>query len=463
MSGATHDGSSRGWPSRRLHFIGIGGAGMSGLALVCHELGARVTGSDRSDSSYIERLRAAGLAPAIGHDGAGVPDDAEVVVSTAIAADNPELERAHEYGLAVLHRGELLAELCGQKRLIAVAGTHGKTTTSAMVAWALRSLGAEPAFFVGGEVPGLGPGGETANAGWGDGEWGVAEADESDASFLRLQPEVAVVTNVEMDHHSRWGSLAELTEAFAEFIEPATGVVLPAAAGSEGRAGGEPIDRTGGRFDRATQTKTVIRFDASTPGPQQLALRTPGTHNLRNARAALAALSLAGFDPAKAAVGLEGFPGVARRLEFKGVCRGARLYDDYAHHPTEVRAALEAVREMGPAQVLAVFQPHLYSRTQALAEQFGAALALADEVVVLDVYPAREEPVGRLAGVSGLDVARAAADRMGGRRVSWVPTLEQVRATLEPRLEPGVVAVTIGAGDVFRLAEALAEDRGAAR
>jgi len=417
----------RRWASRRLHFIGIGGAGMSGLALVCHDLGATVSGSDRTDSSYMERLRAVEISPAVGHNAANVPADFEVVVSTAIDDENPELVRARELGLEIHHRGELLAELCAEKRLIAVAGTHGKTTTTAMLTWALRWLGADPTFFVGGEVPGLGPGGIVANAGWGAGEWVVAEADESDASFLDLQPEIAVVTNIEMDHHSRWGSVAELRAAFAEFA---------------------------GKADQ------VAEFSSGAPGPTDLTLDVPGAHNVLNARAALAAAELAGFDVDEAAAALAGFPGVHRRLELKGDRGGARIYDDYAHHPTEVRAALSALREMAPSRLTAVFQPHLYSRTKAFAEQFGAALALADEVVVLDVYPAREEPVGELAGVSGLDVARAAADRMGGRRVAWTPTLEQAQDALEPRLASGDVLVTIGAGDVFRLGEALLEGGG---
>jgi UDP-N-acetylmuramate--alanine ligase len=410
-----------GWCSRRLHFIGIGGAGMSGLALVCDELGATVSGSDRADSSYMERLRAAGLEPAVGHDAGNLPEGAEVVVSTAIDAANPELALARERDQGVLHRGELLAQLCAEKRLIAVAGTHGKTTTTAMLVWALRVLGADPAFFVGGEVPGLGADGGVANAGWGDGEWVVAEADESDASFLELRPEIAVITNVEMDHHSRWGSLAELRAAFAEF---------------------------------SARADAVAEFSASSPGPD-LSLAVPGAHNVLNARAALAAVELAGLDVDAAADALSDFPGVHRRLELKGERDGVRIYDDYAHHPTEVRAALSALRELEPKRLLAVFQPHLYSRTKAFAEGFGAALALADEVTVLDVYPAREEPLGELAGVSGLDVARAAADRLGGRRVRWAPSLTAARAALEPDLGPGDVLVTIGAGDVFKLAEAL--------
>jgi UDP-N-acetylmuramate--alanine ligase len=442
---------SGGWEGRRLHFVGIGGAGMSGLALVCHELGATVTGSDLVDSSYLERLRAAGLDPVVGHDAANVPAHAEVVASTAIGEDNPELAAARERGPAPTRRGELLAELCAEKRLIAVAGTHGKTTTTAMLVWALRALGCDPAFFVGGEVPRLGPDGATANAGWGAGEWVVTEADESDASFLALEPEIAVITNVEMDHHSRWGSVAELRAAFGDFAAKAERVAVPA-----------------GRLREIAERTACVEFDNTSPGPASVPLAVPGRHNLLNARAALAAVAMAsagsvlgdsteGGQLDLAAAALADFPGVHRRLELKGARGGARIYDDYAHHPTEVRAALSALRELGPERLLAAFQPHLYSRTKAFAEQFGAALALADEVAVLDVYPAREEPVGELAGVGGLDVARAAADRMGGRRVLWTPTLEAARSALAGRLGPGDLLVTVGAGDVFRVGEALVE------
>ncbi|MBK5220205.1 MAG: UDP-N-acetylmuramate--L-alanine ligase, partial [Thermoleophilia bacterium] len=329
----------------------------------------------------------------------------------------------------------------------AIAGTHGKTTTTAMAVWALRALGADPAFFVGGEVPGLGPDGEAVNAGWGEGDWVVAEADESDGSFLRLQPEIAVVTNLEMDHHTHWGSLAALHDAFREFVGRASSAVLPAD----------------GSLDDLASVVEIVGFDAEVPGPAELGLAVPGHHNRANARAALAAIGAAGFDLATAAPGLVDFPGVRRRLELKGSRGGTRIYDDYAHHPTEVRAALSALRELEPEHLIAVFQPHLYSRTKALAEQFGAALALADEVVVLDVYAAREEPVGELAGVSGLRVAQAAAERMGGRRVVWLPQASSAQRYLCERLDrdrtadAGRVLVTIGAGDVFRLGEALVD------
>ena len=435
------------WSGRRLHFIGIGGAGMSGLAVVCAGLGATVTGSDRSESSYMERLRAAGLEPTIGHDAANLPDGAEVVVSTAIAAENPELALARERGLTVIHRGELLAELCAEKRLIAIAGTHGKTTTTSMAVWALRGLGEDPAFFVGGEVPGLGPDGAPANAGWGTGEWVVAEADESDGSFLRLDPEVAVITNVEMDHHSKWGSLEPLIEAFTGFAAKSRVAVLPAPT-REGGAVEEVRGALGGAFAAASRDARGSlscgdRVFARGAGAGGARPRGAGAHNVLNARAALAALGAAGFDLDGAAAALADFRGVRRRLEVKGERGGVRIYDDYAHHPTEVRAALSALRELEPARLVAVFQPHLYSRTKVFAPQFGAALALADEIAVLDVYPAREEPVGPLAGVSGLDVARAAADSGHGKPVAWLPTAAKAEASSptaskpSPRLDPG--------------------------
>jgi UDP-N-acetylmuramate--alanine ligase len=268
----------------------------------------------------------------------------------------------------------------------------------------------------------------------------VAEADESDASFLHLHPEVAVVTNVEMDHHSRWSSVAELCEAFGRFATEAPAVAL----GPELQ-----LDQ----FDE--NEHNLMRFDEGTPGPAELRLSVPGRHNVLNARAALAALQLAGFDVDSAAAALGDFPGVRRRLELKGSRDGARIYDDYAHHPTEVRAALEALRGLEPGRLFAVFQPHLYSRTKAMAEELGAALSLADEVGVLDVYPAREEPVGELEGVSGLQVASAAADRSAGRPVWWLVDAERAESALAPRLGEGDVLVTIGAGDIFELAERL--------
>lgn len=429
--------SSRDWADAQLHLIGIGGAGMSGLAAACLALGATVSGSDRARSSYSDRLRELGATVTVGHDAANLPETAEVVISTAIAADNPELRLARERGQKVRHRSELLAELCAQKRLIAVAGTHGKTSTTAMIAWALKRLGAEPAFFIGGELPRSAGGSEAENSAWGEGEWVVAEADESDGSFLQLEPEIAVVTNIELDHHSHWGSTGELRRAFAAFVAPARVLV----AGPE-----VELEHAG-----------LVRFDLDRPGPERLDLQVPGQHNLLNARAAVAALVAAGFGAGGAAAALADFPGVRRRLEFKGRRQGARIYDDYAHHPTEVRAALSALRELRPRRLIAIFQPHLYSRTRALAAEFGAALTLADAIGVLDVYPARELPVGDLAGVSGLSVAQAAADRSGGRPVWWLSSADNAVSAFADQLSEGDILVTLGAGDITALAARLVE------
>ena len=467
---------------RALHFIAIGGAGMSGLALVCHGLGARVSGSDRAESTYLQRLRDAGLSPRVGHDAEQVPAGAEVVVSTAIGEDNPELARARERGQRVIHRGELLAELTAAAPLLAVAGAHGKTTTSGMITHALRDAGADPAFVLGGELPAAGPAGAPANAGWGAGGVIVAEADESDGSFLRLQPDVALITNVELDHHSHWGSESELWDAFAGFAAASRRAVVPAgeAAGRlglgehalgfalEGDRQGAGADlraiaiepAAGGTRFRVELSARVREECGAAAEPLAVELAVPGRHNVANATAALAALAASGAGSklpplAELARSLGGFPGMARRLEFKGTCAGARVYDDYAHHPTEVAASLRALRELPARRLIAVFQPHLYSRTLALAGRFGRALAIADEVGVLDVYAAREQPAGELAGVSGISVARAAASAAPGKRVAWFGTLERAERILGAELGEGDIVVTIGAGDVFRLADRL--------
>jgi UDP-N-acetylmuramate--alanine ligase len=435
---------------RRLHFIGIGGAGMSGLALVARALGADVTGSDRANSSYCERLRAAGIEPVIGHDAANLPAGAEVVVSTAIPDDNPELAAARAGGAAVLHRGDLLGELSRMKRTIAVAGTHGKTTTASMAALALRECGRDPAFLIGGELRAAG-----TNAGWGAGEWAVIEADESDGSFLKLARDVAVVTNVELDHHATYRSLGDLEKAFAEFARPASlrilgaGVDLP----GDGAAVTFGIEEGGLRAEDVELHPGGSRFAVE---GTRVELRVPGRHNVLNALAALAACRAARVEPAEAGPALAGFTGAGRRFEEHGrTASGALLYDDYAHHPTEVRATLEAARTLEPARLVACFQPHLYSRTRMLAREFGRALALADLVVVLDVYPARER-ADDFPEVSGLLVARAAADAAGGRPVWWLPGMDDAERMLRGELREGDLLVTLGAGDVDALARRLA-------
>jgi UDP-N-acetylmuramate--alanine ligase len=434
---------------RELHFIGIGGAGMSGLALVASALGATVTGSDRADSPYAERLRAAGIEPYIGHDAAKVPAGAEVVVSTAIGDDNPELAAARERGQAVLHRGDLLGEVSRLKRTVAVGGTHGKTTTASMAAHALRECGRDPGFLIGGELRSAG-----ANAGWGAGEWAVIEADESDRSFLKLARDVAVVTNVELDHHATYRSLGELTEAFADFARPAALRVLGPGVGlpGEGEEVAFGIEAGDLRAESVELTPQGSRFRVD---GAEIELRVPGRHNVLNALAALAACRAAGVEPAEAGPALAGFTGAGRRFEDHGEGPGgARVYDDYAHHPTEVRATLEAARTLEPRRLLAVFQPHLYSRTQRLAREFGRALALADVVVVLDVYEARERAED-FPGVSGRLVAAATADAAGGRRVWWLPGMDDAERMLRGELREGDVLLTLGAGDVDELARRL--------
>jgi UDP-N-acetylmuramate--alanine ligase len=436
---------------RALHFIGIGGAGMSGLALVARELGATVTGSDQAESSYCGPLRAAGIEPVIGHDAANVPAGAEVVVSTAIPDDNPELAAAREAGAAVLHRGELLGELSRMKRTIAVGGTHGKTTSASMAALALLEAGRDPAFLIGGELRAAG-----TNAAWGAGEWAVIEADESDRSFLKLGRDVAVITNIELDHHATYANLGELQEAFEEFAAPASvrvlgpGVELPGegdavAFGIEGGGGGLRAESV--RLHRGSSSFTVDGVE--------IQLQVPGEHNILNALAALAALRAAGIPLVEAAPGLAKFTGAGRRFETRGRTEsGALVYDDYAHHPTEVQATLAAARTLEPRRLVACFQPHLYSRTRMLAREFGRALALADLIVVLDVYRARERPED-FPDVSGFLVAQAAADAAAGRPVWWLPRIDDAERQLRAELTEGDLLLTLGAGNVDELARRL--------
>jgi UDP-N-acetylmuramate--alanine ligase len=444
---------------RALHFIGIGGAGMSGLALVAAQLGASVTGSDQAESAYCARLRAAGIEPLIGHDAANLPDGAEVVVSTAIPEDNPELAAARGAGATVLHRGDLLGELSRMKRTIAVSGTHGKTTTASMAALALIETGREPAFLIGGELRAAG-----TNAAWGAGEWAVIEADESDRSFLKLGREVAVVTNVELDHHSTYSRLSELEEAFAEFAAPAEVRVLGPGVelDGEGEAMRFGIDEGALSAHDVTLGRGSSRFRVEEEragdgglGGVEVELAVPGEHNVLNALAALAALRAAGVPIEEAAPALARFTGAGRRFESHGrTATGAEIYDDYAHHPTEVRATLEGARTLEPRRLVACFQPHLYSRTRMLAREFGRALALTDLIVVLDVYPARERAED-FPGVSGFLVAEAAADFARGRPVWWLPALDDAERQLRAELGEGDLLVTIGAGNVDELARRL--------
>jgi UDP-N-acetylmuramate--alanine ligase len=438
------------WRGRRLHFVGIGGAGMSGLALVAHGLGAAVTGSDRAaESPYLRRLRDAGIAPAAGHATVNVPPDAEVVVSTAIGEDNPERAIARERGQRELHRADLLAELTRARRTLAVSGTHGKTTTSSMIVHALRGAGLDPAYLVGGEVRSTG-----SNAGWGDGEWLVVEADESDRSLLKLSPTIAVLTNAELDHHASYASRREVDDVFRAFLALAETVVTWDRPELVALAGERPV----ARYDVPTPLLDAAGSRFELDGVT-VELSVPGAHNALNAAAALTACRLAGADAAVAAKALASFAGAGRRFERLGTTTaGAEVVDDYAHHPTEVRATLEAARTLSPRRLVAVFQPHLYSRTERHAREFGEALALADVVVVLDVYAARERAEDH-PGVSGLLVAEAAADAADGRPVAWLPRFEAAEAHLRGLLRAGDLCLTLGAGDVDELGRRLLESR----
>jgi UDP-N-acetylmuramate--alanine ligase len=438
------------WQGRRLHFVAIGGAGMSGLALVAHALGAQVTGSDRAESAYLQALRAEGMQPVVGHAAENLPagEDVEVVVSTAIAQDNVELVAARARGLRVLHRSELLAEVCAEKRTLAVAGTHGKTTTSSMAAHALLRMGREPAYLIGGELRTTG-----RNAAWGAGEWIVVEADESDRSFLRLSPQLSIVTNVELDHHATYRSRAEVEAAFGEFLARSGRCIV--WDGSDAEAF---LDRVGigeAAFFRAEDVELRPDGSAFTWAEQRVRLRVPGMHNVLNAAAALTALVMMGLPREELAGTLEDFAGAGRRFEVLGqTASGATVVDDYAHHPTEVAATLAAARTLRPRRVVAVFQPHLFSRTRELAREFGAALAGADVVCVLDVYPARERAAD-FPGVSGLLVAEAAAAAAAGRRVMWLPGFDDARPALSGLLRGGDLCLVLGAGNVVELGRSL--------
>ncbi|HEX3434378.1 MAG TPA: UDP-N-acetylmuramate--L-alanine ligase [Solirubrobacteraceae bacterium] len=439
------------WARRRLHFVGVGGAGMSAYARAAHALGAQVSGSDAADSSYLRALAEDDVLHArIGHDAANLPDGdgVELVYSSAVPVDNAERVAARERGLAERPRAELLGELTALRRTIAVAGTHGKTTTASMTVHALRGAGMDPGWLVGGTVgDGLG------NSHWSDGAWLVVEADESDRSMLSLDVDIAVLTNVELDHHAAYASLAELRETFGAFVGKASQAIVvwdrPELLELMPDGPVEPA-----RFDVAAPQLDAGGSSFDWRG-QPVRLSVPGAHNALNAAAALEAARLAGADAAGAIAGLASFQGAGRRFQAVGQSRrGALVFDDYAHHPTEVAATLDAARALQPKRLLAVFQPHLYSRTRLLAAGFGRALARADTVVVLDVYAARERAEDH-PGVSGLQIAEAAADAAPGRPVYWLPSFDDAAAVLEGLLEAGDVCMVMGAGDVDALGRRL--------
>ncbi|WP_410575096.1 UDP-N-acetylmuramate--L-alanine ligase [Amycolatopsis sp. cmx-4-61] len=453
---------------RRAHLIGIGGAGMSGIARILLARGAFVSGSDAKESRALLSLRAQGAELFVGQAASNISALSEppsaVVVSTAIKETNPELAAAREAGIPVLHRAQALAGLMEGHRVACIAGTHGKTSTTSMLTVALQHCRLDPSFAIGGDLNESG-----ANAHHGEGGMFVAEADESDGSFLTYSPSVAVVTNVEPDHLDHHGTAEAYTKVFSDFvgrIEP--GGLLIVCADDEGATAlGDEAEKRGvrvQRYGREVSGVDDVRIASYEPLPDggivRVSLRgepvdvrvaVPGEHMALNAVAAL----LAGIElgaPVDGMVrGLAAFGGVRRRFEFKGRAGDVRVYDDYAHHPTEVAAQLRAVRTAaGSGRVLVVFQPHLYSRTKTFSAEFASALSLADEVVVLDVYGAREEPEP---GVTGALIA----DRVTAP-VHYEPAFDVAAPLVAGLAKPGDLVVTMGAGDVTQLGpEILAE------
>ena len=433
---------------------------MSGIASVLAAMGHTVTGSDLRASAVLERLTSEGIRTAAGHHPGLVAGVDMVAASTAVPADDPEVAEARRLGIPVLSRAAILAAICRERRVIAVAGTHGKTTTSSMLAVLLQRGGEDPSYIIGGDIAGLGPG-----ARWGSGEWMVVEADESDGTFLELGAEAAVVTSVEPDHLEHFGSLDALTDAFRRFVVSAPGPKVvsgddPGARAVGGAAGGpgggvETFGLAPGATWRITDARpgrTSYAFTARHAGgdlPVELAV--PGLHNARNAVAALAVAVAIGVDPVTAAAGLAGFRGVGRRFEWRGERAGVTYVDDYGHLPGEVRAALAAAREGGWDRIVAVFQPHRYSRTEALWASFADAFGDADVVVITGVYASGEAP---RPGVTGELVADAVRQVHPGD-VRYVADLGELPVALEDLLLPGDLCLTLGAGDLTSTVERL--------
>lgn len=436
---------------RVVHIVGVGGAGMSAIATVLARMGHRVSGSDLKESLALARLRLLGVDVRVGHTAANLPADAEaVVVSTAIPATNPEVEAAHERDLPVLRRAEALRALVAIRRAIAVAGSHGKTTTSSMLALCLRAAGWQPSFLIGGDLNEVG-----ANAAYDDGDWLVVEADESDGTFLELEPEAAIVTNVEPDHLDHYGGFPALVDAFARFLRsvPGTRVVcaddpvaarLAAATSGVRTYGWESRDY---RVDDYEGGRTGSRFRLSL-GDEPIGiveLPVPGRHNALNAAGAAALALELGVPFDAVAHALRGFGGVARRFQFRGEVGGVTLIDDYAHLPTEVASTLRAAREGGWGRVIAVFQPHRYTRTASLWRDFADSFVDADAVVLTDVYAAGEAPQP---GVSGRLVLRAVLDAHPSQPLTYLPRRADIVEHALRLARPGDVLLTLGAGDL---------------
>lgn len=441
---------------RRVHVVAVGGAGMSGIATILAQQGHTVTGSDLVEGPALPGLRELGVRITIGHDPEAVDGVDAVVVSTAVPADDPEIRRARERHVPVLSRRDLLPAFAAVQPFVSITGTHGKTTTSSMTAAVLRGVGADPSFLVGARVPVLG-----AAAGSGAGEWFVLEADESDGSFLSGPRAAGLVTNVEPDHLEFWGGWEQLCEGFATFLSETDGPTVVCADDPEAlRLGSEVGARGYGTHEGAAHR--IVDLDLGPRGSTftfrsrgqeaQVRLAVPGRHNALNAAGALAIASELGIDAAPAADALAAYTGVARRFEDRGSAAGVQLVDDYAHLPTEVQAALAAGRSGGWSRVVAVFQPHRYSRTQALWQEFAGAFSDADLLVLTDIYPAGEAP---RPGVSGRLLLDAVLGEDPDAELRWCPTLDDVVELLAEELRPGDLCLSLGAGDVTTLADRL--------
>ncbi|MBN1193591.1 MAG: UDP-N-acetylmuramate--L-alanine ligase [Coriobacteriia bacterium] len=441
------------------HFIGIGGAGVSGLARVLHDRGMTVTGSDLKASRYATALEEVGVRVSIGHAAENLGDPEVVVVSSAIPESNPELVAAIERGIPVWPRAKMLAHLAGEDRTLCVAGTHGKTTTSSMLAKVLDDIGLDPTFLIGGELNDMG-----ANARCGSGGYYVVEADESDGSFLFMEPHIAVITNMEADHLDHYGSFEEIVATFGEFIERTepTGAVVVCADDDRltvlarersrarvvtyGRSEDADVRCTGVKGAGVSQ-RFVVRFPDG--GEVAVGIGVPGEHNVLNATGVLAAAWCLGLDTAGAAEALGRFGGVRRRFDRVGEVGGVTVVDDYAHHPTEVRATLAGARGAGFRRIWAVFQPHRYSRTAALGADFGDAFGDADHVVLMDVYSAGEAPIPGVSGKSVLDALLSSCPRA---QAAYFPHRGDIREYVAERVRPGDLVMTMGAGDVTTIA-----------
>jgi len=449
-----------------IHFVGIGGIGMSGIAEVMHQLGYKVQGSDAADSYVVEKLRKDGIPVTIGHSPDNLGDAAVVVCSTAIKESNPEVQTAAERRLPRVRRAEMLAELMRMQKTVAVAGTHGKTTTTSMIAALLDSGGVDPTVINGGIINRYG-----SNARLGKSDWWVIEADESDGSFLRLDGTIAVVTNIDPEHLEYYGDFDSVKDAFVEFVEnvPFYGLAVlcvdhPEVQNIIGRIRDRRIVTYGFsaladvRADNVTPVAGGTRFDALILGKDgerrtvAIAIPIPGRHNVQNALAAIAVALELGISDEAIVAGFERFEGVKRRFTKVGEADGAIVIDDYAHHPTEIRAVLSAAREGAQGRVIAVMQPHRYTRLQALMAEFENAFNDADVVFVTPVYPAGEEPIEGVDSAALVDGLRAHGHRM----VRTVDNLDELCGELRDLAADGDMVICMGAGDITKWAGALA-------